>query len=60
MYNYSMYSMYINVQLTGRLAYIKIYMQNTIINGLCRLSISSSHDYQCAYKALIVSAKPKT
>ena len=38
-------------------------MQNAIINGLCRLSISSSHDYQCdcrAYKALIVSAKPKT
>ena len=36
-------------------------MQNAIINGLCRLSIS--HDYQCdcrAYKALIVSAKPKT
>ena len=35
-------------------------MQNAIINGL---SISSSHDYQCdcrAYKALIVSAKPKT
>ena len=38
-------------------------MQNAIINGLCRLSISSSHDYQCdcrTYKALIVSAKPKT
>ena len=35
-------------------------MQNAIINGLCRLSISSSHDYQWAYKALIVSAKPKT
>ena len=38
-------------------------MQNAIINGLCRLSISSSHDYQCdcrAYKALIVSAKSKT
>ena len=35
-------------------------MHNAIIN---RLSISCSHDYQCnsrSYKALIVSAKPKT
>ena len=35
-------------------------MENAIINGL---SMSCSHDYQCdcrAYKALIVSAKPKT
>ena len=52
-----------DIQLSGKLAYIKVYMQNAIINGLCRLSITSSHDYQCncrAYKALIVSAKPKT
>ena len=48
-----------DIQLTGKLAYIKVYMHNAIINGLCRLSITSSHDYQCdcrAYKALIVSA----
>ena len=35
-------------------------MQNAIINGLCRLSISCSHDYQCDCRALIISAKPKT
>ena len=28
-------------------------MQNAIINDLCRLSISSSHDYQCDCRALI-------